>query len=267
MPWAADSVSDYRVVGGWDFAENDANPYDDGPVGLPRHPRGRHRRRRRGQRLGRLGRRAGRRPGRPAGVQRRGRGLLSAGSRTPCSGSTRTATRLKTRSRPSTCRSAPIGMPTPCPVGPCSKTSSPNSKPTASSSPLRRATRSRAYNTPGLSYPAASSHVVPVMSVDDSGLLSYFSQRSDRSIAAPGRYIRSTVPDYAGNHNGVTDDWASFSGTSMASPYVAGASVLDPRGDGVRRLHEHHAADDLRPDDRRRPTGSTTRPPTPITTG
>lgn len=24
----------HRVVGGWDFAENDANPYDDGPVGF-----------------------------------------------------------------------------------------------------------------------------------------------------------------------------------------------------------------------------------------
>ena len=24
----------YRVVGGWDFAENDANPYDDGPAGF-----------------------------------------------------------------------------------------------------------------------------------------------------------------------------------------------------------------------------------------
>ncbi len=82
------------------------------------------------------------------------------------------------------------------------------------------------YNTPGLSYPAASSHVVPVMSVDDSGLLSYFSQRSSRAIAAPGRSIYSTVPDYVGNHNGVTDDWANFSGTSMAAPYVAGASVL-----------------------------------------
>lgn len=82
------------------------------------------------------------------------------------------------------------------------------------------------YNTPGLSYPAASSHVVPVMSIDDSGALSYFSQRHTSAIAAPGRYVRSTVPDYAGNHNGVADDWANFSGTSMASPYVAGASVL-----------------------------------------
>lgn len=82
------------------------------------------------------------------------------------------------------------------------------------------------YNTPGLSYPAASDYVVPVMSVDDSGSLSYFSQRHSSAIAAPGRWIRSTIPDYAGNNNGVTDDWANFSGTSMASPYVAGASVL-----------------------------------------
>jgi len=82
------------------------------------------------------------------------------------------------------------------------------------------------YNATGLSYPAASSYVIPVMSTDDSGLLSYFSQRSSRAIAAPGRWITSTVPDYAGNNNGTTDDYATMSGTSMAAPYVAGASVL-----------------------------------------
>jgi subtilisin family serine protease len=82
------------------------------------------------------------------------------------------------------------------------------------------------YNTPGLSYPAASPYVVPVMSTDDNGALSYYSQRLGRAIAAPGRSIISTVPDYKGNNNGVADDFASMSGTSMAAPYVAGASVL-----------------------------------------
>jgi hypothetical protein len=82
------------------------------------------------------------------------------------------------------------------------------------------------YQTPGLSYPAASSHVAPVMSVDADGALSYYSQRHSRAIAAPGRSVLSTVPDYVGNRNGVDDDFARFSGTSMAAPYVAAASVL-----------------------------------------
>ena len=59
------------------------------------------------------------------------------------------------------------------------------------------------YNQAGLSYPAVSEHVVPVASLDADGSLSFYSQRSGRVIAAPGRSITSTVPDYVGNDNGV----------------------------------------------------------------
>ncbi len=82
------------------------------------------------------------------------------------------------------------------------------------------------YKVPGLSYPAASPYVIPVSSVDANGQLSDFSQRDSRSIAAPGRSIESTVPDYFYGKDGIVNDWSTASGTSMAAPYIAGASVL-----------------------------------------
>ncbi len=82
------------------------------------------------------------------------------------------------------------------------------------------------YLTSGVSYPAASPFVLPVASVDDNGSLSDFSQRNDHVIAAPGRNIVSTVPDYVLGRDGKIDDFAAASGTSMAAPYMAGASVL-----------------------------------------
>lgn len=82
------------------------------------------------------------------------------------------------------------------------------------------------YGQPGLAYPAASPYVVPVASVGADGQLSAFSQRHDRALGAPGEFIMSTVPDYILGSDGRLDDWAAASGTSMAAPYLAGASVL-----------------------------------------
>jgi len=99
------------------------------------------------------------------------------------------------------------------------------------------------YNDTGLSYPAASPYVVPVAAVDDNGELSYFSQRNDRVIAAPGRGVMSTVPDYDGNYNGIDDDFSSMSGSSMAAPYVAGAATI------IRQALELSGATDTSQDD------------------
>jgi Subtilase family len=82
------------------------------------------------------------------------------------------------------------------------------------------------YNAPGLSYPAASPYVIPVASADANGQLSDFSQRHERAIAAPGRQITSTIPDHVLGSDGIIDDWSTANGTSMAAPYVAGSAVL-----------------------------------------
>ena len=81
------------------------------------------------------------------------------------------------------------------------------------------------YQDTGLGYPAVSEHVVPVASHGSDGQLSSFSQRNNRVIAAPGESIRSTVPDHLFG-NSQTGQFLSASGTSMAAPYLAGASAL-----------------------------------------
>jgi hypothetical protein len=67
------------------------------------------------------------------------------------------------------------------------------------------------------SYPAAYGNVIAVAATDSSGVVAnYSNQGSYLDIAAPGSAIISTYP------NG----YASLSGTSMASPHIAGIAAL-----------------------------------------
>ncbi|MEG3586491.1 MAG: S8 family serine peptidase [Actinomycetota bacterium] len=80
------------------------------------------------------------------------------------------------------------------------------------------------------SYPAAYSNtnIISVAAIRSSGDLASFSNYGSNNvdIAAPGVSILSTVSyQYCGQVNGA-DCYASFNGTSMASPHVAGVAAL-----------------------------------------
>ena len=81
------------------------------------------------------------------------------------------------------------------------------------------------YGEAGLSYPAVSDYVVPVASHDAAGNISDFSQRDEGVLVAPGELLKSTVPDHVFT-GGLTNQFLGSTGTSMAAPYVAGASAI-----------------------------------------
>ncbi|MFK8111911.1 MAG: S8 family serine peptidase [Rubripirellula sp.] len=81
-------------------------------------------------------------------------------------------------------------------------------------------------NGEGVLYPASSLSVVPVASVDAAGDLSDFAQRESGIFASRGESIGSSIPDHVFGWDGRVDDFTQLDGTSMATPQVAAASML-----------------------------------------
>jgi subtilisin family serine protease len=79
------------------------------------------------------------------------------------------------------------------------------------------------------SYPASypNSNIISVASITSTGGISSFSNFGATSvdIGAPGSAIYSTVPS-SGKGKTILSSYASFNGTSMATPHVTGAAAL-----------------------------------------
>ncbi|MFG0290385.1 MAG: S8 family serine peptidase [Rhodopirellula sp. JB044] len=81
-------------------------------------------------------------------------------------------------------------------------------------------------NADDVMYPASSEWVSAVGSIDTNGNLSGFSQRENGMFTGEGQQLLSAIPEHVRGYDGYVNDYASLSGTSMASPQVAAASML-----------------------------------------
>ena len=212
----------YRVVGGWDFAENDANPYDDGPAGY----HGTHV-------SGIVGANDSRYPGVAPDVDLVALRVFDDSGNGYFNWVEQALGWIHQHrfdfENPITTVNLSLGTEWNANKLPQWATLEDELKTLADDGifiSVAAGNSFMSYNAAGLSYPAVSQHVTAVASVDAAGKLSRFSQRADRVLAAPGERIQSTLPDHFYGGDGIKNDWGATSGTSMAAPYVAGSAVL-----------------------------------------
>ena len=217
----------YRVVGGWDFAENDSNPYDDGPAGY-------HGTHVAGLLAGDGANHAGVAPGADLVALRvlddQGAGELAwiesalqwVHQHQDAFDSPITTVNLSVGAALSEAnRSEAMEM------------LEDELQLLQKSNILVFAASGNLFGDSaeaGVLYPASSPSVVPVTSIDGYGKLSEFAQRDVGILATQGESMSSTVPDHVYGWDGKVDDFASLDGTSMAAPQVAAASMIVRQG-------------------------------------
>ena len=76
-----------------------------------------------------------------------------------------------------------------------------------------------------VAYPASDPNVVAIGSVDHDGSISDFSARGQGMFATHGDGVTGAVPDHVFGRDGVVDDTATLSGTSLAAPRAAATAV------------------------------------------
>ena len=233
----------YRVVGGWDFAENDANPYDDGPAGF----HGTHV-------AGIVGANDARYPGVAPDVDLvalrvfddQGNGYFAWVEQ---------ALRWVHNNRnafdnPITTVNLSLGTDWNASTLPQWATLEDELRQLAADGIFISVAAGNSflvYNKAGLSYPAVSQYVTPVASVDASGNLSRFSQRDSRVLAAPGERIMSTLPDHFYGGDGNKNDWGATSRHEHGRALRRRRERARPRSDAESGLYPNHAGHDLRP--------------------
>ncbi len=208
-----------RVVGGWDFAENDANPYDDGPAGF----HGTHV-------AGIVGSSDSTHQGVAAGVDLVGLRVFDDFGQGSLEWVEQALQWVHDHKddfeNPITTVNLSIGTDwnsNSVPDWGILEDEFAQLKADGLFISVAAGNSFQDYGTTGLSYPAVSPFVIPVASHDADGNLSDFSQRDSGVLVAPGEGIRSTVPDHLFGGTS-TNRFIAASGTSMAAPYVAGAA-------------------------------------------